>query len=123
MATDAAAEAIKSQRSLPPNVYSNVPPVAESDSVDVLLIDTLNTEVGDQLFVRKQILKFLQGMKPGTRVAIFSLGSQFRFLQGFTSDVSLLQAALNDVKKGVNPEKDPAFHSRSDDRGRRLGAR
>ncbi len=114
VATDAAAEAIKSQRSLPPNVFSNVPPVAESDSVDVLLIDTLNTEVGDQLFVRKQILKFLQGMKPGTRVAIFSLGSQFRFLQGFTSDVSLLQAALNDVKKGVNPQKDPAFHSRSD---------
>jgi VWFA-related protein len=114
-AKTSAAETIKSQSSLPPNVYSNVPPVAGSDSVDVLLIDTLNTEVGDQLFVRKQILKFLQGMKPGTRVAIFSLGSQFRFLQGFTSDVSLLQAALNDVKKGVNPQKDPAFHSRSDE--------
>jgi VWFA-related protein len=110
-----AAEAMKSQGSLPPNVYSNVPPVAGSDSVDVLLIDTLNTEVGDQPFVRKQILKFLQGMKPGTRVAIFSLGSQFRFLQGFTSDATLLQAALDDVKKGVNPEKDPAFHSRSDE--------
>ena len=114
-ARTSAAEAIKTQSSLPPNVYSNVPPAAVSDSVNVLLIDTLNTEVGDQLFVRKQILKFLQGMKPGTRVAIFSLGSQFRFLQGFTSDVSLLQAALNDAKKGVNPEKDPAFHSRSDE--------
>ena len=114
-ATDAAADAIKSEGSLPPNVYSNVPPVAGSDSVNVLLIDTLNTEIGDQCFIRQQILKFLQGMKPGTRVAIFSLGSQFRFLQGFTSDVSLLQAALNDVKKGVNPQKDPAFHSRSDE--------
>ncbi len=54
-------------------------------------------------------------MAPGTRIAIFSLGSQFHFVQGFTSDVSLLQAALNNKKNGPQTEKDRSFHSRSDE--------
>ena len=108
-------DAIKPQLDLPPNVYSNIPPAPQSDSVNVLLLDTLNTEKADQPVVRDQILSFLKGMDPSTRVAIFTLGSQFRFVQGFTSDASLLLAAVNARKNGVDPEKDPSFHSRSDE--------
>ncbi len=43
---------------LPPNVYSNIPPAPESDSVNVLLIDMLNIEVTDQPFVRSQYSNF-----------------------------------------------------------------
>jgi len=98
----------------PPDFRTNVPPAPETDSVNVLLIDTLNTEIKDQPFVRKQILSYLRQMKPGTRVAIFSLGSHFRFVQGFTSDVSRLQGALSDPRNGPQTAKDPAFHSSSD---------
>jgi VWFA-related protein len=100
---------------MPPNVYSNVPEAPPSDSVNVLLLDTLNTGKQDQSYVHEQILNFLKTMQPGIRVAIFTLGSKLRFVQGFTSDSSALVAALNDKKAGVSPEKDAASRSRADD--------
>ncbi|MGP8174125.1 MAG: VWA domain-containing protein [Terracidiphilus sp.] len=99
---------------MPPDVYTNVPPVPESDSVNVLLLDSLNTEQQDQVYVHKQILEFLKNMKPGTRAAIFTLGSKLRFVQGFTTDTSLLLAALNDKKNGLFPQTEPSFRSRQD---------
>jgi len=100
---------------MPPNVYSNVPPAPLSDAVNVLLIDTLNTEKQDQIFVRKQLLEFLKKMQPGTRVAVFTLGSSLRFVQGFTTDSAALVAAINDKKAGVTPDRDVTSHTRSDD--------
>jgi len=89
---------------MPPDVYTNVPPVPESDSVNILLLDSLNTPVEDQSYVHKQIMDYLKTMEPGTRTAIFLLGSKLRFVQGFTTDTSVLRAALNDKKNG--PEKE-----------------
>jgi VWFA-related protein len=83
-----------------------------SDAVNVLLLDSLNTEKQDQVFMHKQILEFLKGMQPGTRCAIFALGSKLRFIQGFTSDTSLLLAALGD--KQTDPAKGASYQSRSD---------
>jgi len=100
---------------MPPNVYTNVPPAPASDSVNVLLLDSLNTEKQDQSYVHQQILNFLKKMQPGTRCAIFILGSKLRFVQGFTTDSSLLLAALNDKKKKILPEKDWSSRSLSDD--------
>ncbi len=100
---------------MPPNVYTNVPPAPESDAVNVLLLDSLNTPKQDQSYVHQQILDFLKNMQPGIRVAIFTLGSKLRFVQGFTTDSSLLVAALNDKKTGVSPERDAASRSRSDE--------
>ncbi len=99
---------------MPPNVYTNVPPAPESDAVNVLLLDSLNTEKQDQVFVHTQILTFLKGMQPGTRAAIFALGSKLRFIQGFTADSSVLLAAINDKKNGFTAEKDASYHSLSD---------
>jgi VWFA-related protein len=98
---------------MPPNVYTNVPPVPESDSVNVLLLDSLNTPVEDQSYVHKQIMNFLKTMEPGTRTAIFLLGSKLRFVQGFTTDTSVLSAALNDKKNG--PEKEILLRTRAED--------
>ena len=106
------ASALKPLPPMPAGVYTNVPAAPEPDAVNVLLIDTLNTEQQDQVYVRKQILNFLQGMNPGTRAAIFMLGSNLRFIQGFTSDSARLVAAVN--TKSTSAEKDPSFYSRSD---------
>ena len=97
---------------MPPNVYTNVPPVPESDSVNILLLDSLNTPVEDQSYVHKQIMDYLKTMEPGTRTAIFLLGSKLRFVQGFTTDASLLSVALNDKKNA--PEKEILLRTRSD---------
>jgi VWFA-related protein len=55
---------------MPPNVYTNVPPAPESDSVNVLMLDTLNTDREDQAYVHQQMINFLRTMQPGLRVAV-----------------------------------------------------
>jgi hypothetical protein len=45
---------------LPPNVFTNIPRVKPSDSVTVLLLDSLNTPLADQSIVRAQMLKYLK---------------------------------------------------------------
>ena len=81
---------------LPPNVYTNYPAVKTADSINVLLMDSLNTEMPDQQYVHQQTLKYLKTLPAGARVAIFTLSSRLRMVQEFTSDSSRLLAALND---------------------------
>jgi VWFA-related protein len=83
---------------LPPNVFSNFSPYPDPPVVNVLLLDSLNTRMESQQVVHKQALKFLKSAKPGTRMAIFTMGLGLHFVQGFTDDPSLLLAALNDKK-------------------------
>ena len=92
------------QAKLPPNVFSNVLLAKAGDPANVLLLDSLNTPLADQSYVHAQMLKYLKDVGPGTRIAIFTLGSQLRFVQGFTSDVSLLMAAVNGKKAQGNPQ-------------------
>jgi len=98
---------------MPAGVRTNAPPAPLTDAVNVLLLDSLNTEQQDQAYVHQQIMDFLKKMQPGTRVAIFTLGSKLRFIQGFTTDTSALIAAINDKRYGVKPEK--ISRDRSDD--------
>jgi len=81
--------------SLPANTFTNLPVTHVSDSVTVLLLDALNTEAGDQLYVRREMIRYLKELPPGRRIAVFTLGGQLRMLQGFTDDVSVLLAALD----------------------------
>jgi len=90
---------------LPSNVYTNRQPVKPNDSVNVLLIDMLNTYPWFQKAVCEQAVKFLATMPTGTRLAIFTLNDhQLRLVQGFTTDFSGLSVALNGQKSGVVPE-------------------
>jgi VWFA-related protein len=100
---------------LPAHVYSNQPAAPHTDSVNVLLLDSLNTEEADQARVRKQMESFLQTLNPGARVAIFRLDTRLRLVQGFTGDRSLLEAALGG--KATAPGTTSASRSRDDDVG------
>src|SRR6185503_12365650 len=90
---------------MPAGIYTNVPPAPTNDSVNVLLLDALNTDKDDQIYVHNQIIQFLKTMQPGTRAAIFTLSSQLRMVQGFTTDSTALHKALNDPAYGVAPVK------------------
>jgi VWFA-related protein len=83
---------------MPRGVYTNFPVVQTADSVNIILLDALNTPNRDQAYVRAQMLKYLKTIPPNTRVAIFTLASQLRMLQGVTTDSSELLAALNLTK-------------------------
>ncbi len=110
-ATSSASEEPRPLPTLPPGTYTNAPLAPVGDSVNVLLLDTLNTPQQDQAYVHSEIVDFLKKMQPGTRIAIFALGSKLRYVQGFTTDTAVLLAALNDKQKGAAPVK------RSADRG------
>jgi VWFA-related protein len=100
---------------MPANVFTNQPAAPPGNSVNVLLLDSLNTPPPDQAFVHQQILNFLKNVQPGTRIAIFALGSKLRFIQGFSDGPALLRAALNDKNLGARPDTSPASRTRQDD--------
>jgi len=89
---------------LPPNVFSNAPLVKTGDAANILLLDSLNTEMPDQLYVRTEMIKYIKSIRPGTRLAIFTLSNRLRFVQGFTEDPALLMAAVNGKNSAGNPE-------------------
>jgi len=96
--SDAASLSIQGQAphapSLPPGTFTNLPVTHVTDSVTVLLLDGLNTEAADQLYVRREMIRYLKNLPPGRRIAVFTLGDQLRLLQGFTDDAAILLAAV-----------------------------
>jgi VWFA-related protein len=82
----------------PPDVFSNFSPFPQPPAVNVLLLDSLNTRIENQAFVHQQALKFLKNSRPGSRMAIFTMGLGLHFVQGFTDDPALLFAALGNKK-------------------------
>jgi VWFA-related protein len=84
---------------LPPNVFSNFSPMGRPAAVNVLLLDSLNTQAGNQMEIHRQALNFLKTLKPGSRMAIFTMSMGLSYVQGFTDDPALLVAALDSKKK------------------------
>jgi VWFA-related protein len=79
---------------LPANVYSDFPEFSVSSAANVLLLDALNTPLSDQVYVRWQMLQYLKNIPAGTRIAVFTLASRLRIVQGFTGDSSVIARAL-----------------------------
>ena len=89
---------------LPPNVYSNRIAVKSGDSVNVLLIDMLNTQPWFQKDVYNQVAKYLETVPAGTRLAIFTLNvQQLRLVRGFSTDLSASSLAIG-AESGTMPE-------------------
>ncbi len=80
---------------LPPGVFTNYTPTPINSAVNILLLDTLNTPLQDQQFVRQQLMKYLNSAHPGTSVAVFGLSTRLVMLQGFTSNPEVLKAVVN----------------------------
>jgi len=79
---------------LPTDVFTNYTPAPASGAANIVLLDTLNTPLQDQDYVRQQLLVYLKSVPPGTRIAIFGLTDHLLLLQGFTSDPAVLRTYL-----------------------------
>jgi VWFA-related protein len=90
---------------MPSGTYTNFPITKSADSVNVLLMDALNTPLQDQSYVHEEMIKYLEKIPPGTRVAIFTLASRLRMLQGVTTDSTELLAVLRDKKGAAGPHQ------------------
>lgn len=85
---------------LPSGLFSNISAAPSNGPVNVLLLDYLNTPLNAQANARKQLLDYLDKAPAGTRIAIFGMTTHLYMLQGFTSDMQVLKAALT-TKKGA----------------------
>lgn len=95
---------------MPPGVFTNYPTIKTTDSINVLLLDSLNTQAVDQTYVRPQMVKYLRdelAAPTGSRLAIFTLGQEFRMVRGFTADSSASLKALVDPKSGAEAKFEP----------------
>lgn len=101
---------------LPPHVYSDYPQYALTSAANVLLLDALNTPLSDQVYVRRQMLKYLTTIPAGTRVAVFTLASQLRIITGFTTDTAEIAKALGPGRGNaeLSPVMDPIFDDAQD---------
>ena len=85
---------------LPDGLFTNKSAAPANGPVNVLLLDYLNTPLIAQANAKKQLIDFLDKAPAGTRIAIFGLTTHLYMLQGFTSDMATLKAAMT-AKKGT----------------------
>ncbi|HEV7551728.1 MAG TPA: VWA domain-containing protein, partial [Candidatus Angelobacter sp.] len=81
------------QVNLPPSVVTNAPKF-QSNSLNVILFDTVNGEFAEHAYARDQLLKFLNTAELGRPVAIFALQTQLKLLHDFTTDNKSLSAVV-----------------------------
>ena len=87
--------------SLPAHTYSNFPETTVTSAANVLLLDALNTPARDQAYARQQMIEYLKNVPIDARIAVFTLASRLRMVQGFTADSKVLLAAVSG--KGQEP--------------------
>jgi VWFA-related protein len=95
------------QPALPPHTFSNVPTYPEAPAVNVVLLDGLNTLLPDQMQVRRQMLQFMGQIPAGTSLAVFTLTSRLRMIEGFTTDPARLTRAFENGKLQSSVVLDP----------------
>lgn len=91
---------------MPPNVFTNFSPIPVPPVVNVLVLDALNTPMADQMYLKKAAEHYLKTLKPGTRLAIFTMSMRLSFIQGFSDDPAVLATALGYRK---NDKSEPAI--------------
>jgi VWFA-related protein len=98
---------VQPSRSFPRNVFTNRFDLNGQDpgNVTVVLFDALNTSGKDQMLVRKQVLRFLQTLKPQDHVAMYALTKELLILHDFTQD----SASLVNAVSHFTPEEMAAF--------------
>jgi VWFA-related protein len=81
-------------------IFTNAAPTpfagsSDSVSLDVFLIDALNTTVSDREYARSQLIEFLKSPGSGNQAAVFALhNDRLLLVQGFTADKERLKAAV-----------------------------
>jgi VWFA-related protein len=99
---------------LAPDVFSNYSPIGTPPAVNVLLLDALNTPLQDQSYLRQAAERYLKTLKPGSRLAIFTLSLRLRFVEGFSDDPAMLAKALG-YQKNDRPEPAVLLQSQEED--------
>lgn len=79
---------------MPPGTFTDYTPVKPNAPLNIILLDSLNTQPMDQIYVRQQFGDYVKHADPKAQIAIFGLGTKLTLLQGFTSNPAVLRAAV-----------------------------
>lgn len=107
---------------MPPGMFTNFTTTPPDNVTNILLIDRLNTDQLNQLNLHRQLATFLKNAAPGTRIGIFILGSQLSMLQGPTTDLTRLRAAMQSTTTREATLKPDQLHDSFADQMENLGA-
>jgi VWFA-related protein len=94
---------------MPPGYFTDYTPIPPGGTLNVLLLDAMNTPIKDQSFVRNQLQQYVNHAPAGTRIAIFGLANRLIMLQGFTSDPETLKDVVDHklIPRGSSLLNDP----------------
>jgi VWFA-related protein len=90
-----------------PYLYSNLLPERMRVPPTVMLMDALNTNIQNQSVVHQHMLALLKTLPPSTPIAVFVLGRTLHVVQSFTTDPSLLRAAVDHTLRTPDIEQSP----------------
>lgn len=79
---------------LPSGTFTDYTPVKPDSTLNVILLDSLNTPITGQSYVRDQLKKYVAQAPGNAQIAIFGLNGKLTMLQGFTSDPNVLKDAV-----------------------------
>ena len=79
---------------MPPGEFTNDSSVDAASSLNIILLDLLNTPLADQTFARDQAIAYLRKGQFKGRTAIFALTTRLLLLRGFSSDPKILLTAF-----------------------------
>ena len=80
---------------MPPGTFTDYTPMVADDTLNILLLDALNTPVKNKSFIRNELRQYVKQAKPGTRIAILGLANHLILLQGFTSNPETLKSIVD----------------------------
>jgi VWFA-related protein len=89
------------------HIFSNALPSQMTIPPTVLMMDALNTDITNQAVVHQHMLSLLKTLPANTPVAVFVLGHSLRMLQSFSTDLSLLRAAVDKTLSSIPFDKSP----------------
>src|SRR5260370_14831215 len=101
-----AEEKLQKAAALPQNTFTNrveLPPKS-ANNVTVRLLAGLTTKFDDQAYAKQQLIKMLGQLQPEDRVAVYTLGREWKILHDFTSDASSILRVLGKHKGRINNE-------------------
>lgn len=78
-------------------LLSNVVSGAQNSSLNMVLLDLIDTTPQDQAYARKRMVEFLRKLPPRQQVALFVLGNKLRMVQGFSTDSEALVKAAESI--------------------------
>jgi len=97
---------------LPANVVTNAPSF-QASSLNVMLLDTLNGDFAEQVYVKDQLLKYLARAQFTRPIALFALEDRLVLLHDFTTDATALRSVVEKFKPPARNNNAETVQSRA----------